>query len=277
VLLASGRRNVSELEPLDFTRLFDEQRAVDRRFPVVVVSTTLSFAEMLPFWGARHVALQRKLAYPDLGCVERTVFLDGEVAVHTPSDVWLETGVKALDDAVAAWCRGTAAEPFLDPLLAEAIRLLVERLPASGGGGATAARQDVLVACWMTKLPLPRLGPVAVAAWLSTTARHALGAVRAVGHGAGSCVALEHALRFHAPGTRSRQAALASQLGWRRDDDAPLAAGVADLLDTLRVPRRLRDVGVGADALPGVVAAMRAESPGLGSPAELLELCERML
>ena len=46
-----------------------------------MVTTTLSFAEFLPFWGVRRGG--RKTAYPDYGRVMRTVFLDGAVA-HTP-------------------------------------------------------------------------------------------------------------------------------------------------------------------------------------------------
>ncbi|MFO0688597.1 MAG: iron-containing alcohol dehydrogenase [Myxococcota bacterium] len=121
VLLATGIPRVARLEPLDFRNLFAggaAGAAVPTRLPLLAITTTLSFAEFLPFWGARDAEARRKRPYPDRGCLERTIFLDGALAAHTPDAPWLETGVKALDDALSAWCRATGPEPFLDPLLA---------------------------------------------------------------------------------------------------------------------------------------------------------------
>ena len=277
VLLASGRERVAELSPLHFDRLFEGPREAHARFPVLCLTTTLSFAEFMPFWAVRRADLLRKLPYSDLECVDRTVFLDGELAAETPEEVWVETGVKALDDALSAWCRSSGPEPFLDPVLEGAIGELFEALPASRAPGAAAARQRMLVATWMTKLWLPRLRPFALSNWFSTTARHALGAVAGVSHGGASCVALPHALRFHAADTRARQAAFAARLGAEAGGLAPLEPVVAALLERLRTPRRLCDLGLERPALAELVAAMRAESPRLGSEAELLRACEAML
>jgi alcohol dehydrogenase len=277
VLLASGRERVAELEPLSFAHLFDARREDHPTLPVLVVSTTLSFAEFLPFWGCRNAATLRKVPYGDLACVERTVFLDGSLAAHTPDDIWFETGVKALDDAISAFCRSAGPEPFLDPILRAAIAQLVTRLPASGGRDSAAVRQEVFTACWMTKLMLPRLASVAVSAWFSTAARHSMGAVCEVPHGAASCVALPEALRFHARDTRERQSVLAEAIGWDPTGEVPLAAGLDTLLQGLGAPRRLSELGVGPDALPEVVSAILAESPALGAASDVQMACERML
>jgi alcohol dehydrogenase class IV len=278
-LLATGRSRVVDLSPAAFGRLsepFDAVGAVP--VPLLMVTTTLSFAEFLPFWGVRRSDQGRKVAYPDYGRVSRTVFLDGSVAAHTPDAVWFETGVKALDDALAAFCRGPEQEPFLDPILVPAVRDLVAWLPESGGGNQDEARQLVLTSVWMTKLPLPRLGRPTVTGWFSTAARHALGGVLALPHGAGSCVALPEGLRFHAGETRDRQAALAAALGWRSPggDAAPLDAGVSALLARLGVPTSLRQWAVGRAALDRVAEHMLAESPQLGSPEEVRRACERL-
>ncbi len=276
VLLASGHERVEELTPLSWSRLFERPAEAHDPFPVLVVSTTLSFAEFLPFWGVRRSEARRKIPYGDLGCVERTIFLDGEIAAQTPDQVWLETGVKALDDAFSAYCRGSGSEPFLDPILREAIAGLVERLPDSRGGGSAGIRQQILIDCWMTKFMLPRLRPLALPDWFSTAARHAIGAVCEAPHGAASCVALPEALRFHADQTRVRQAELAAVLGWDTAGTAPLAAGLERLLTELGTPRRLSDLGIDRAAVPEIVAAMLAESPRLGSESEIEAACQRM-
>jgi alcohol dehydrogenase class IV len=293
VLLATGLRSVDELSPAGFGHLSDPFDASgERPVPLLMVSTTLSFAEFLPFWGVRRADVGRKMGYPDYGRVTRTAFLDGLIAAHTPDLVWFETGIKALDDAIAGFCRGPDPEPFLDPVLIEGIRGLVGSLPASGGanpgdgnrgdndGGMdlSQARQHVLTSTWMTKFPLPRLGPTHPPGWFSTAARHALGGVFEVPHGAGSCVALPEGLRFHADGTRARQATLAAALGWAGSggEDAPLERGVSALLAELGVPTRLREWAVDEAGLDRVAEHMLAASPALGSPGEVRRACERL-
>jgi alcohol dehydrogenase class IV len=280
VLHASGLESVAQLEPLSFQNLFERPVAGRTALPLFAITTTLSFAEFLPFWGARHADERRKRPYSDRGCVERTIFLDGTLAAQTPDRAWLETGIKALDDAISAYCRASGPEPFLDPLLERAIADLVEWLPRSRAGAAgrpdPAIRQRVLVACWMTKTALPALSTPSLRAWLSTAVRHSLGAVCEARHGAASCVALPEALRFHAEATRDRQRALATTLGWPADDAVPLAPGLRGLLDALDVPRNLADLGIGVDAIEEVARAVVEEAPGLGSERAVREACERM-
>jgi len=292
-LVATGTARVADLEPLDFQNLFARRTAGSRAggrapIPLVAVTTTLSFAEFLPFWGARDAVARRKRPYSDEGAIERTIFLDGALAAQTPDRPWLETGVKALDDAISAWCRATGPEPFLDPLLGRAIADLIEWLPRSKQGARSAsvetatatadpaARQRVLTACWMTKTMLPALTPPRIPAWLSTAVRHSLGAVCEARHGAASCVALPEALRFHAEATRDRQRALAAAIGWPAEGDVPLARGLDAWLDALGAPRRLADLGVGDEAVVEIGRAVIEEAPALGKEAAVREALARM-
>ncbi|HEY2301173.1 MAG TPA: iron-containing alcohol dehydrogenase [Acidimicrobiales bacterium] len=283
VLLATGHRHVADLTPAAFGRLGDPfDGAGGPPVALLMVTTTLSFAEFLPFWGVRRTDLGRKVAYPDYGRVMRTVFLDGGVAAHTPDSVWAETGVKALDDAISAFCRSGQPEPFLDPILIQAIGDLIHGLPASLGSEGTDARrrsrQDVLTSTWMTKFPLPRLGPVTTTGWFSTAARHALGGVWALPHGVGSCVSLVEGLGFHASATGSRQAALATALGWAPPDNDGTQVGVrlSELLDALGVPTRLGECGIAPDGLGPVIEHMLAESPQLGTYDEIARTWQQM-
>ena len=278
-LVASDTKDVADLEPADFGKLGQSPAATGvSPFPFVSITTTLSFAEFMPFWGARHAAINRKLPYLDAGAVTRTIFLDGELAADTPDGVWLETGIKGLDDAMSAFCRGTAPEPFLDPVLTEAIGALDEWLPRSRGTGQAEARQQVLTATWMTKMALPRLGRPSVPAWFSTAARHSLGGVYELPHGIGSCVSLGPGLRFHGEQTRARQTVLADALGWSYGEgDAPLGPGLDRLLQQLEVPTTLRQLGIDNTEFDKVVANIINESPSLGSPEEIRSVCEQLL
>ncbi|MBY0401325.1 iron-containing alcohol dehydrogenase [Myxococcota bacterium] len=284
VLLQLGLERIAQLEPLDFSNLFEHRPAGHAPLPLVAITTTLSFAEFLPFFGARDAGARRKRPYADHGCVERTIFLDGVLAAQTPDQPWLETGIKALDDAISAYCRASGPEPFLDPFLERAIADLVEWLPRSRAGAAIdraatadpAARQRVLTACWMTKTPTPTFTPPAFRAWLSTALRHSLGAVCETRHGAASCVGLPEALRFHAEATRERQRRLALRLGWPAEGAVPLGAGLDALLEELGVPTRLAELGVAGDRLEEVAQAVFEEAPTLGDRHAIRAACERI-
>jgi alcohol dehydrogenase class IV len=279
VLVATRTDDVTDLAPLDFGRLAEAaQHPTDRAFPLVTITTTLSFAEFLAFWGARHASIGRKLPYADRGAVVRTIFLDGELAAHTPGHLWVETGIKALDDAVSAFCRASRPEPFLDPVLTEAIAALDAWLPRSLETGQADVRQQVLTATWMTKLGLPRLSRPTTPAWFSTSARHALGGIYELPHGVGSCVALGPGLRYHAAATRPRQEDLRRVLGWpaAAEGDAPLGPGVSRLLGRLGVPLSLTRAGVDASRLDEVATNILAESPSLGSWERVRAACDDM-
>ena len=278
VLLGTDTATVADLEPITFGRLSEPSNdTAPRTIAVIMVTTTLSFAEFLPFWGARHSDTARKVPYGDSNCVDRTVFLDGEIVAYTPEGIWNETAVKALDDTIAAFCR-TDGEPFSDPILVNATRKLTESLLTASPTAIAARRQNELVATWMTKMALPRLTAPRFGGWFSTAARHALGAAFELSHGVGSCIALPHALQYHVDATAVRQAEMAAALGWPIGDgnDAPLCAGLSDFLYALAVPTRLRDVGIDVAELDAVFDRMLDESPTLAPRDQLRGACEAM-
>lgn len=274
-LVVSGIDDLAGLDPIDLARIRASSGVRPDALPLITVTTTLSFAEFLPFWGSRHAGIGRKLAYADDGAVIRTIFLDGALAAHTPDHIWAETGVKALDDAIAAYCRADGEDPFCDPVNVAAVAALDKWLPRSLGEDRVAERQHVLTAAWMTKHPLPRLAGSRLPAWFSTAARHALGGVFELAHGVGSCVALPVAVRAHAEATHARQLRLAHALGWP-DGDPPLEPGLTRLLGRLGVPTSLRSAGVDPAPLDAVVEHIIAEAPGLGSPDRIRQLCEQL-
>jgi len=280
VLLASGTSSISALEPVDFASFMSRPPAqVARKVPLITASGTLSFAEFTGLFGARHE--NRKLPYLDQDHVVRTIFLDGEMAASTPADVWAETGIKALDDALFSYCGHAHEEPFLDPLLTAAIAAIIDLLPGSAGVPDPVLRQQVQTAVWITKSHQPRFDRPAYTGWFSTAARHAMGAVLDLPHGAGSCVALLAGLQFHLPATRARQQALAGSLGWTgdtdRSDGSPLADGLMRLMTLLGVPTQLAQFRVDPARLADVADAMLEESPRLGSHKDVLTALRRVL
>jgi alcohol dehydrogenase class IV len=280
VLLAAGASSIAALEPVDFANFMTRPSAqVATKIPLITASGTLSFAEFTGLFGVRHE--NRKRPYLDQDHVVRTIFLDGEMAASTPADVWAETGIKALDDALFFYCGHDHEEPFLDPLLIAAIAAIIDLLPKSMGAPDPALRQRVQTSVWITKSHQPRFDRPAYTGWFSTAARHAIGAVLDLPHGAGSCVALLAGLQYHLPATRARQQALAAFLGWTgntvRSDRSPLADGLTNLMRLLGVPTRLGQFRVDPASLKDVADAMLEESPRLGTHQDILSALQGLL
>ena len=81
---------------------------------------------------------------------------------------------------------------------------------------------------------------------------HILGGWAQVPHGVTSCIMLPHVLAFNATVNSALQAEISRAMG---RPGPPASRVVADLVSGLGLPRRLRDVGVGASDLPRLAAA----------------------
>ncbi|MFN8558577.1 MAG: iron-containing alcohol dehydrogenase [Dehalococcoidia bacterium] len=240
--------------------------------PHFAVPTTLSAAEFTHLAGVTDEGsrVKRGLAEPRLA--PRAVFLDPDLTVPTPSPLWLASGIKALDHAIESYL-SPRAQPLVDALALEAVRLLSTWLPRSHDDPSDrTARAHLQVAAWMSIF-----GGASIGVGLSHAFGHQIGARRDVPHGVTSCITLPHVLRFVAPERPERMAALATAMGntpGSGDALAPAAAGGSDerddaagrvtaLVRRLGLPARLRDAGVAADSLDPIADAVWDEIKGM--------------
>jgi len=210
--------------------------------PLIAVPSTLSAGEFTAFAGCtdpeRHIKegfAHRKMA-PD------TVVLDPAITRHTPEWLWLSTGIRAVDHAVEDLC-SVNGTPLSDATSLHALRLLAPGLRRSKQDAADlAARLDCLVGAWLSIVG----SQSGVDKGASHGIGHVLGGSAGVPHGYTSCVMLPHVLRFNSPVNAERQAMVAEALG-RPGGEA--AAVIGELIQSLGLPRTLRDVGVKRDQL----------------------------
>jgi alcohol dehydrogenase class IV len=236
----------------------------------IAVPTTLSAAEFTPYAGVTgRDQVKRRISGDQLA--PREVFLDPEMTLATPTELWLSSGIKALDHAIESML-SPRHHPITDTLALEAVRRLFASLPACAGDPtAIEPRGDAQVAAWMSLFSAgtSRGG-------LSHAIGHQLGA-RGVPHGITSCITLPAVLRFLAGATGDRQRAIAASLG----AGTTLERAVADLIERLALPTRLRDTGLARDTVPSIAAAVwpevRAVSPGpIDDERVLIGLLEEM-
>ncbi len=238
---------------------------------MLAVPTTLSAAEFTPFAGVSDAARSVKEGYghPELAPV--AVILDAAVTRSTPMDLWLSTGMKAVDHAVEQLCNPERA-PYADALAAEGLRLLAQGLPASKAApDDLVARQACQFGMWLSISGVGSgrgMGP-------SHAIGHTLGGSYGVPHGITSCVTLSAVLRWAAPGA---QQALVSELLGR--PGVPAGQAVGDLVRRLGLPDTLAKVGVGRDAFQAIAEhtmhdrGVRNSPRPIAGPADIVEILE---
>jgi len=238
----------------------------------IVVTTTLSAAEFSNYGGCVDPERGIKDGYSGREIGAAAVILDPEITLHTPEHLWLSTGIRAVDHAVESIC---SREPsvLVDATALHALSLFRQSLARSKEApDDLQARLDCMHAAWMSSFGILRV-PFGASHGIG----HSLGAVTGMSHGDTSCVMLPHVMRFNLGFTAAAQARIATALG---RDDGDAAAGVAELIDSLGLPRRLRDVGVAPsrfeDVARGAMANIwvRANPRPITSPSEITALLE---
>ena len=202
----------------------------------IAAPTTLSGAEFSDLSGCVDTSTQVKQLFSGAEIGPATVILDPAITLHTPMDLWLSTGVRALDHAVETVC-STAPMAIADAGALHAVRLLGQSLMLNKKDPENLDRRlDSQIA-----IPLACAGLNRVPYGASHGIGHQLGAVAGVPHGYTSCILLPHVMAFNAKATGERQNLLSEALG---DAAKPAHLAMAEMVMRLGMPTRLRDVGV---------------------------------
>ncbi len=239
----------------------------------IAAPTTLSGAEFSDLSGCVDPDRQLKQLFsgPEIG--PAAVILDPAITVHTPSSLWLSTGVRALDHAVETLC-STKPEAFADAGAIEAIGLLSASLPRTVADPTDLdARLDSQIGVWQACMGLNRV-PYGASHGIG----HQLGAVAGVPHGYTSCVMLPHVMAYNESATVERQQRIANTLG---RPDQPASESMSELIALLGMPTRLRDVGVEQHHFEAIASGslanawVRANARPITSAEQVITILER--
>lgn len=226
----------------------------------IVVPTTLSGSELSHTFGITEIqgASTFKRSHARIDVTADAIVYDERVVESTPSDLWLASGVKAVDHAIEGLL-GTKALPMVDSLAFSGIRRMVESLSADSKG-----RGSAQIAAWECYSH-----PQAMSYGLSHRLGHMLGGTFGVPHSVTSAITLSAVLTRMTSVHPSALASIAQALDISKETPtrrigSPCDPGRASVLlrdwcQSLGIPTRLREVDFSQGDLDAL-AAMTAEA-----------------
>jgi maleylacetate reductase len=236
---------------IDAAKIISVRRADagGRALPHLAIPTTLSVAELAAGAGFTNEAGD-KAGMRDPRLLVETVIYDAELTMATPMELWLSTGIRALDHAVEGFL-SDGDHPFNDVMAIEAIRRLFDSLPrAKAAPDNVDVRTENQLAAWFS-FTLPS----ASASGLSHTMGKQIGARYGVPHGVTSCLLLPHVMRYLERRMPDRMALLAEATG------ADPAGRVEGLIESLGLPRHIAAYGIGEPELRKAAVELAGKYP----------------
>lgn len=233
-----------------------------QRLRMVAIPTTLSAAEFAPGAGATDVQRRVKQMYLHPLSVPKAVILDPAATLETPMELLLSTGMRAVDHAVEGWC-SVKTTPLADAANRESMRLLAESLPEiKRDPGSIDARAAAQHGMWLSRIA----SMAGVPHGASHGIGYLLGGGRGVAHGITSCVTLPAVMVWNEPANAARQAEVSAAFGMPGESAGnALRSFIADL----RLPTRLREIGIAREELPAIAASWDGSGPIASNPRKL--------
>jgi alcohol dehydrogenase len=251
VLIAEGGNNI-----LDYRVIFEPPDKMEipilrhQKLPIITIATTLAGAEVIGAAGYTDPATKLKKIVVDPKLTPQLVIYDPEVALTTPVQVFVSSGMNTFDHCVET-VYSKKHQYISDTLALKAISTLTDCLPKCVEDEHDLdARAKAQVASFMAALAYSN-------SWLGINHAicHCLGARYGVPHGIANAIMLPHGMHFNLDVTEDRQAMIAEAMGIGTNDMSHLEAGEAaahninQLNKKLGLPRRLKDVGVPEEGL----------------------------
>lgn len=234
----------------------------DHIVPVIAIPTTYAGSEMTPVFGVTQHSngASQKITVSDPKVTPRLAIYDPALTLGLDPGMTASTGINALAHCVEAVYSITRNPLSTAAALGGASRI-VSALPRCWArGDDLVARTEMLIGSYLAGTALST-----VAMGLHHGMCHVLGGTAGVPHGIANAIMLPHVMLFNSDVTAPLLAEIALAIGIERDGrgDEVLAGAaakrVSDLVAEMKLPQRLREVGVKENDLPKL-ADLAAES-----------------
>jgi alcohol dehydrogenase class IV len=230
-----------------------ESTAERIRVAVVAIPTTYAGSEMTPVFGVTRYenGTSRKVTTSDPGVVPQLVLYDPLLTLDLPPRVTAGTGINAMAHCIEA-LYSISRNPLSTAAALAGLQATAQALPRCYATGDDAeARAEMLAGAFLAGTALSN-----VAMGLHHGICHVLGGATGAAHGDLNAVMLPHVIRFNLDATAPLLAPAAEAMGLAsaglsvQAATEAVARRVADWVAAMRLPNRLRELGVREEQLP---------------------------
>lgn len=207
---------------------------------MIAIPTTLSAGEFTWWGGVLEPGTGQKRPYAHPMGMARTIILDPRASLTAPMELFLATGMKAVDHS-AERLTSNKTDELSDARSIHSLKLLARGLRrARIAPDDVDARQEC-----QTGMAIGMASPLTgVGVGASHAVGHALGGFNGVQHGLTSCAMLPAVMRWNSAYNADRQALISEAMG---RPGVPAGDVLEELIRDLGLPWRLRDVGASRD------------------------------
>lgn len=260
----------------DLDEAWGVAQAKGPRLPLALVPTTAGTGSEVTPVSIITVGEEEKRGVSSPIILPDIAVLDAELTVGLPSAITAMTGIDAMVHAIEAYASKSANNNPLSRMLAkQALQLLGANIEtAVADGGNLAARGNMLLGSMLAGQAFAN-SPVAAVHALA----YPIGGTFHIPHGLSNALVLPHVLRFNAPDAAHLYAGIAADafpaLAREEGVQGRCAAFIEELAALSRrvgLQSRLRDVGIGEDALATMAAdAMKQQRLLINNPRAMNE------
>ncbi len=238
----------------------------------ISIPTTLSGAEFGTIAGAVDTERNIKDIYRHPQMCSKVIIYDPYICQLTPNQLWISTGMRAVDHAVETILSVTAS-PFTDGPALHALRLFNEGLEAGEQSELSIEGiQNCQFGVWLSTMGLGRT-PYGASHGIG----HQVGAVGKVPHGLCTCVLLPAVLKYNSEKAGEKDKWIAEALG---QPNLSASEAVAKLINRLGLVNNLKDAGVKREQLARIAEAsmtnyfVKNNLRPIKSPDQVMEILE---
>ncbi|MDQ6437537.1 iron-containing alcohol dehydrogenase [Mesorhizobium sp. LHD-90] len=246
------------------------------RLPLALVPTTAGTGSEVTPVSIITVGDEEKRGVSSPVILPDIAVLDAELTIGLPPAITAATGIDAMVHAIEAYASRSANNNPLSKMLArEALRLLGANIETAVADGRNiAARGNMLLGSMLAGQAFAN-SPVAAVHALA----YPIGGTFHIPHGLSNALVLPHVLRFNAADAAHLYAEIAADafphISREEGAQGRCSAFIEELVALsarVGLPPRLRDVGIGEDALPKMASdAMKQQRLLVNNPREVSE------
>lgn len=222
------------------------------KLPQFIVPTTPTTAMVKAGSAVFDPATGERLALFDPKTRAHAIFIHPDTIMSSPRALAVSASLNTFSMAIEG-LTSRSGDPISDALLMHALRLAAQYLPDPKVGEDADVRAELVLAAVLCGQGTDHTG-----AGITTVLGHAIGARHHLDNGIANAIVLPEVLRFNGSAAESGLQKVATALGLPQSNGEVLIEAVVQAVDALfgrlGIPRRLREVGVGLDALPEIAA-----------------------